>query len=195
MQKTISRYLWLGLVFTIALGFTWQFFPISDAKQRLLQFPLKGSNFSGVNVPLTPFESQFFQQINILKRIYTVSNQTFFIYALDGTHNRHLVHDPFYCFRGAGWEVVHQTPFQIPGGTANLVKLSKNGQVKETLYWFSDGFSHYKFPLRYWWQTTLRRLTLGLSGEEPVLIVIQPIEGVSLDWKQLIDQFKPLAKL
>lgn len=193
--SSVQKALWIGLAFAIAIGGIWQFFPLSDAKKRLDQMPLNGPDFSGKDVLLTSFEQTFFKNINLLKRTYKVGNQTIFMYALDGTHNRHLVHDPFYCFRGGGWNVVSQKPMAIPGGTGNLVRLVKDGQTRETLYWFSNGASHYMSPIKYWWQTMLRRLTFGRSGAEPVLIVIQPVETESLDWKKLSEDFKPIFLL
>lgn len=194
-KKTASIILWTGLFLAVLLGLIWQFFPLPDAQKRLNQLPMAGTNFSAIDVPLTPFEKDFFKNINILKRIYRIDQQVVFIYALDGTHNRHLVHDPSYCFRGSGWEIKTQSPFQIPGGSANLVKLEKDGNFRDTLYWFSDGKHNFKSPLRYWWDTTLRRLTFGKSGEEPLLIVVQPVETETLDWNKFIKDFPQIFTL
>lgn len=194
-MKSTSSLLWIGLAFAIALGALWQFYPLPDAKPRLEALPLNGPRFSAINAPLSPFEKTFFMKIDLLKRVYTFDQEKAFIYVLDGTHDRHLVHDPFYCFRGAGWEKLSQETFPIPDGHANLVRLTKNGHIKNTLYWFSDGQTAYTSPLRYWWETTLRRLTLGKSGNEPVLIVIQPLDKENLNWNKLKDDFPELFKL
>ena len=126
----------------------------------------RGPDFKGYNISLTPMEKEIFHDVNMIKRIYEIGKEKSFIYALDGTHNRHAVHDPTYCFRGSGWEIVSQDYYPIPGGNALLFKLYKQdtNQKKEALLWFSDGTHHYASPLRYWLETALRRLTLGYSG-------------------------------
>jgi hypothetical protein len=187
-----TSFLWIGLVVAIVLGSLWQFFPLKDAQERLRAIPLKGAQFSGENVPLSAFEKDFFKKINIMKRVYKVGNQNAFIYGLDGTHNRHLVHDPSYCFRGSGFEIINQESFPVPGGEANLVMLSNGKETKQALYWFSDGASNFMSPMQYWLHTTLRRLTLGGSGDEPVLFMVQPIGAENLDWKALVQDFPEL---
>lgn len=193
MNKTL--FLWIALVCAIIIGALWQFYPLPDAQSRMDALPIKGTDFSGTNIPLSDFEKTFFVNVGILKRMYKVGNQNLFIYALDGTRNRHAVHDPFYCFRGAGYDIAEQKVVSIPGGTANLVHLTKDGMVRETLYWFSNGKQHFYSPMRYWWETTLRRITFGQSGPEPILIVVQPIDKDTLDWEVLPKQFPELFKI
>lgn len=44
----------------------------------------------------------------------------------------------------------------------------------ELLYWFStDKSSDHSLP-RYWFETTLRRITLGQCGCEPILVLFHP---------------------
>jgi len=86
-------------------------------------------------------------------------------------------------------------PVPVEGGAAQLVRLSKKGQETEALFWFSDGSCRYPSPLRYWWQTTLRRLTLGHSGKEPVLIVIQPVGTEIVNWSKLVKRFWPIFEV
>lgn len=195
MKLTYMSLLWIGLAVALLCGLLWQFFPLPDAKARIEQLPLNEKNVTGVEIPLTVFEHSFFKNINTLKRIYNIDNEAVFIYVLDGTHNRHLVHDPLYCLRGAGWSVISQKPFKIEGGDAEVVKITKDGVKREALYWFSNGVVHYASPLHYWMDTTLRRLTLGASGAEPVLIVLQPVEKETLDWNKILEAFPALLKI
>jgi hypothetical protein len=195
MNRQPLTLLWIGLALAILLGALWQLYPLPDAKARLNSLPLQGDHFSGVNAPLSDFESRFFKKINLIKRVYSLDHQSLFVYVLDGTRDRHLVHDPFYCFRGSGWETLSQKVVLIPGGHANLMELTKNGQKRDALYWFTDGQNRYTSPLRYWWETTLRRLTLGRSGPEPVLVMVQPVEKENLNWEKLKDDFPELFAL
>lgn len=188
--------LWGGLTLAVLLGALWQFVPLTDAKHRIETLPLFGPGFVGRDIPLSTWEQGYFKNVNVLKRVYRVGKQTLFVSALDGTDNRHAVHDPLYCFRGSGWQVVSQETLPLAdGGTIALVKLKKEGQEQDALFWFSNGKVHYDKPLKYWWQATLRRLTLGASGQEPVLVVVQPIDNVPLNWKQLIQTFPELLSL
>src|SRR5205823_6175223 len=106
---------------------------------------------------LEPAESAIYGKARATKRLYQVGAQRFVIIVIDGTNNRHAVHDPLYCFRGAGWSMKDEEPFPIPGGSAKLLRLTNGRDMREALHWFSDGAQRYSSSMRYWWQTTLRR--------------------------------------
>jgi len=133
--------------------------------------------------------------VNIIKRGYKVGNEYFFITILDGTHNRHIVHDPYYCLKGSGWNMVSEKDIPIDKGHAKLVDLEKNGEQKEAIFWFSDGQINYTSPMKYWWGTTVRRFTLGKSGPEPVLIMVQPLTKNPVDWQVFQRTFPDIFNL
>lgn len=187
--------LWIALAIAIGVGLVWQFYPLPDAAQRFRDLPLYGKNYIGRNLPLVDFEKEYFRNINVLKRLYQVGDQHLFITALDGTTNRHAVHDPLYCFRGAGWELLSEKRVPMPHGDAMLLELKHEDKIQQALYWFSNGQNEYASPLRYWLEATWRRLTLGHSGPEPVLIMVQPLDKQNLDWTALIQGFPELLKL
>ncbi len=191
----MNRLLWMILAVAMVLGAVWQFYPLPDAKQRMDDLPLLGNGYVGEVIPMEDWEKSFFKNVGVLKRAYRLKEQSIFLSALDGTRDRHAVHDPLYCFRGGGWEVVSQRIIPIPGGTAVLVKLTKDHNTEEALYWFSDGDQHYNSAYRYWWETSLRRFTLGKSGPEPILITIQPLDNKSIDPTSLFQNFPELQKL
>jgi hypothetical protein len=195
MNTRSQFWLWTALLVAIALGFIWQLAPIPDAKERINRLPLSGLGYTGYDLPLDPFEKEFFQNVNIVKRIYQVNGRKFFITVLDGTRNRHAIHDPYYCFVGGGWNILQDHKIPIKNGNASKLLISKQGEQREALFWFSDGTDHYNSPLRYWIQTSLRRLTLGLSGNEPVLILVQPLQGDPVDWNAFQTHFSALYQL
>lgn len=195
MDKTSQKILWIFLGAAIILASIWEFYPLPSAQARLNSLPLAGKTFSGKEIELTPFEQKFFKGISIIKRLYHVDNKYFFVTVLDGTNNRHVVHDPYYCFRGSGWNIDSEKNIKLADGMATIVHISKDNEKREALFWFSNGASQYASPLKYWWQTTLRRLTLGFSGPEPVLIMIQPITQVYVDWNAVAQDFKPLFEI
>lgn len=188
--------LWIALIIAIILGIIWQFFPLQDAENRLEQLPPVVERVTSVDLPETPQEQEFFANVNMIKRVYQIGDKRIFIYVLDGTHNRHAVHDPTYCFRGGGWEIVGMKSIPLPkGGTGMLYQLVKDKQTNEALLWFSDGKQKFSSPLRYWITTALRRLTLGYSGPEPILIVLQPIDGKPVDWEKVLAEFPQLQDI
>jgi len=195
MNRTSETTLWVTLFSALFLGILWQFYPLPDAEERFQNLPLKGVYYDGYNVALTPFEDNFFQKVNIIKRYYEIQKQKFFVTILDGTHNRHVVHDPYYCLTGSGWKLTDKNEFKLDNGNAIQIKLAKGDQQREALFWFSDGNTQYGSPFRYWIQTTLRRISLGATGEEPVLIMIQPIETTEVDWENVKKDFPQLFKM
>ncbi len=57
-------------------------------------------------------------------------------------------------------------------GEARVVRLRRGATAAEAIYWFSDCDSKFASPMTFWWKTALRRLSLGKSGQEPVLVVL-----------------------
>ncbi|MCB1111258.1 MAG: exosortase-associated EpsI family protein [Chlamydiales bacterium] len=192
MKASARILLWTFFIASVLLGIVWQFYPLPDAKNRIEALPLNGSGFEGKELFLTPFEEKFFAGVNVVKRIYRVGKQMMFITILDGTKNRHVVHDPYYCFRGAGWEILSSEDVKIPHGDATLLHIKRDDEEKQALFWFSDQNGNYTSPMRYWWQSTVRRLTLGASGPEPVLILVQPINGSNINLEDLEIDFPAL---
>lgn len=196
MTESSKKILWIALGIAVVLGLIWQFFPLKNAQERLARIPLSGDHFVGENVPLTDFEEKFFKNVNVLKRIYRIEGVYYFVTALDGTDNRHVVHDPYYCFTGSGWDIKSEKNIPIKNGFAKEIIITKGAQEKAALFWFSNGKEDFTSPMRYWWDATLRRFTLGWSGEEPVLIMIQPLDSVTdVDWKKITTELAALSSL
>lgn len=188
-----SRWLWVGLGFVVLLVVLWDAMPLPDAVGHLGALPPRGADFVSRDLPLVPGEKNALGPAAYLKRLYAWRGQRFVVLAVDGTHNRHVVHDPQYCLRGAGWQLVSQHPVPLGGGEAMLSRFVHGRQAAEALYWYTDGEHCHASPLRYWWQTTLRRLTLGASGNEPILVIVQPFDADPMDWPRLTTNFLPLV--
>lgn len=188
----MSSKLWFFLGFAVLIGLLWQFYPLSDGRKQMETLPLMGPGFYGKNIPLTEFEKSALNSVGIIKRLYRSGSTNFFITVLDGTYNRHAVHDPRFCFRGDGWDVINETPFQTPYGTASIYTIKKQGIEREAMVWFTEGDRHFSSPVEYWFRSALRRLTLGYSGPEPLLVIVQPVDKARPDWNLLIENFPPL---
>ena len=184
-----------GVFIVIIAAITWDRFPIPDALRDLEEIPIRGIGFEGKDVPLTERERDNLSGANVLKRIYRVNGQRFLMTVTDGTRNRHAVHDPTYCFRGDGWHVEHS--FQVPlyAGAARLVKLRRHDRHTEAVFWYSDGRTRHSSIVRYWFQTTVRRLTLGVFRPEPVLVLLRPIGHETVDWGPLFNELPMLGEI
>lgn len=183
---------WSALAVVFLLGIIWEFYPLPDASERLSRLPLSGPGYSGYEVPITDVERSVFKDNRLLKRIYQVGNQQFFLSIVDGTHHRSSVHDPTLCFQGSGWSIAGRKHISLFNGSGEILFLKRGEETQEVLLWFSDGQERHASLVRYWYQTALRRLSLGKSGAEPVRIIVQPVRTDKLDWDKLLQDFFPL---
>ena len=191
-MNKISKKLTITLLFlSLTLGLIWEFFPLSTAENRLKNIPLDGISFSGMELSLTKNEKLSLSNATATKRLYTFSGQRFTLSLTDGSKNRNAVHDPTYCYIGAGWKVQDDFILKLENGEARKLKFTRDIETTELVYWFSDGEKSYHSLFNYWSYTTLRRLTLGKSGEEPILVLIKPLDK-NLNWDLVIKKFIPL---
>ena len=184
-EPTTTRHrmwLWVVLVFAVVCGSVWGLYPIADAAKRLAAVPKRGPDFDSRDVALTASELTVLGRVNLIHRQYELNRRAFYATLVDGTKDRHAVHDPRYCFQGAGWKVLDERKLPLPGGEANWVRAINGGREVQALFWFSDGATRYTSLARYWGQTTLRRMSLGRSGPEPVMIVLQSFGNEQPDW-------------
>lgn len=187
----------LALALAVAVTLTWELVPLPDASQRLQTLSRAGLGFASVDVPLSRVEAGIYRGATVVKRLYRMRPDSAVIVVIDGSRNRHAVHDPAYCFRGGGWRVRAKHTLPLPGGVAVRVELERGRERTEAVYWFTDGVSRHTSALRYWWQASLRRLTFGQCGAEPVLVVIQPASSQtgSVDWDRMFASIPELRAL
>ncbi len=177
MKPRTRKWLAAGLLLAVALAFLWERVPLPDARARIQKVPQAGFGFASRDLPLSEAEREIFGPATVTKRLYQLARERFTLVIVDGSKNRHAVHDPTYCFRGAGWRIERREEVPVPGGVMARVHLRKAEQRQEAVYWISDGAVRHASAARCWAQTGLRRLTLGMSGAEPVLVLVQPLEG------------------
>ena len=165
----------LGLVAVVALA--WDWIPLPDAAKRIQSLPLNGPGFTGQELDWTEAEKSVLKGANAVKRLYRVGETSFVLTAIDGGSNRHAAHDPYYCFRGAGWKPASEKkiPFSPEGGEMVWLQLDRKGDRTEALFWFSNGVDRYVEPTRFWKESFLRRLTFGASGPPSILVTLQPV--------------------
>lgn len=181
--------LWLLFALSLALLLVWKMIPLNDGSARI-QTALQ--TLHARPVPLTPNECDFFKGTNIVKLSVKTSQGKAWVFIIDATHNRHVIHDPRFCFQGAGWKLIQENPLSLANGSAMELLLSRGNQTKKFAYWFSNGENSYHSFIRYWLSCTLRRLSCGLSSQEPILIMVEPYEGTNSTTLQFLEELKML---
>jgi len=185
------------LAAAVALSILWPMLPMPPS--LLDQVPSSAPGIASRDVPLTETEIRWLGHARGIKRIVRSPSGLWLLAVTDGSLNRQAVHDPAYCFRGEGWTVTGRETLALPDGRAVLLTLEKAGQFSQALAWFSDGGAPFASTVEYWARTTLRRLTLGLSGNEPLLFILRPLGAVPSDWAAiapgLIGELTPQANM
>lgn len=192
MKVHTSRFLWVFLASAAVLGALWELYPLPDASRAIDELPRRGAGFQSQEFPLSASEAARLDEARAVKLVYEMAGHTFFMAVMDGTRNRNAVHDPLYCFRGRGAQVTKVEDLEVEGGKVRWLTMVEKGQVKNALFWFSDGDRRFPSMVEYWLRTTLRRLTFGLTGAEPVAVMIMPIGDGNIDRDLLLGNFMPL---
>ncbi len=182
--------LWGLLLVSVILGCLWRMIPLSDAQQRLQQLPALDGDHAGRDLALTEFEESQLGNARCVKRVYRFGEREYMVTAIDGTGNRRAVHDPMYC-----WTIIDSSEQPLNGGNAMALRVVEQGIEKDVLFWFSNGATKHASPTRYLLQTSLRRATLGWLGEEPVLVLVEPLEPAPVNWFRVLDGFPWLMEL
>lgn len=195
MTPLADKLLWTALVMALALGILFDLSSLPEDISRVHHFPAEGLGFTSVEIPLSSSELSLYTKAEVIKRYYQLGRDRFMLIAIDGAKNRHAVHDPMYCFQGAGWRVAEKNTVPFEGGEALVLLLEKDGSYREVAYWFTDGKNRHTSVVRYWIQATLRRISMGRSGKEPLLVMLQSVDDNPVNFRKIFDQFGVLFLL
>jgi hypothetical protein len=182
------------LILSLALCGLWEWAPLADASGRFAAIPEHGATFSSRSISLTDTEVESLQGAAAIKRLYADQKQLVWFMCVDGSKNRNAVHDPSYCLLAGGCSIETKEEVAIPGGVAQRITFRRAAETTQMLYWFYDGESCYHSLPRYWFATTLRRISLGQSGDEPVLFILRPHQSAGdrpPDWNHFIQTLFP----
>ncbi len=194
-SRVSTAVLWALLGIAIAVSILWTR-PLQDASERIASLPVSGMFYTSQNVPLSDAEKQFFGKAGVTRRMVSLRGQVFLLTVVDGTGDRHSVHDPLYCFRGAGNTIVQQLSVSTDRGQVSQVIMTGPNGPMNALYWFSDGVQHHSEPWKYLLQTAWRRMTLGASGAEPILVILVPMNPAQqVDWAKVLEYWPEILKL
>jgi len=172
----------LLLVAAIALSMIWPRLPMSGDPDPLARIPREGYDLKSKDVDLSALELKWLGGASGLKRIFSHSNRLWLLAVTDGTKNRQAVHDPTYCFLGEGWKITEKSQIPLAGGSATLITMSRNGESSQALYWFYDGDTPFASVPEFWIKSTVRRISRGLSGPEPLLFILRPVGTPLENW-------------
>lgn len=183
-RKRIFLGLLCGITAIIAL--LWPALPMVDGPDRLAAMPLDGPDFHSEPLGLTTADKEFLAGADAVQRIVRPRRGApIMLSVIDGSGNRHAVHDPSYCLAGGGWHIRSQKQMAMSSGMANWISMEKDGATMEALWFFDDGREQFTSPLHYWWRASLRRATRGLSGPEPLLVMLRVPPGEPADWQRV----------
>jgi hypothetical protein len=181
--RTARLALWLATVVSVGCGLAWGLYPLPNAAERLAVVPLAQGSYVGEEVPLTEAEKRVFANVDVVHRRYEIAGaRELYVTLIDGSKDRHAVHDPRYCFQGAGWRVLDEQRRPINGGEAHWIRAANEEGRAEAAFWFADGDRRYASLPRYLMNSVLRRMTFGKVGGKPVLVVVQALDGSEIDW-------------
>ena len=190
-----ERLLWAALVVVVVLAVAWRAVPVDDASDRVKALPLEGLTFRGQDIPLDVVETNHFAGVTLLKRAYQAGPYGVAVLVVDGTRNRHAVHDPAYCFRGGGWQIEADSEMPLLAGAARRQVFRRGAERRELLYWFSDGAQRHASISRYTFESALRRVTFGKSAPASVLVSLQAAGAPPPDWDSILRAIPPLNSL
>lgn len=193
MKPRPSRVFWGILCFvTASCALVWPILPMVSGSDRLASLPMKSRFFQSQDWELTPAETEFLGGASAVQRVIVpLHGPTMILSVIDGSGNRHAVHDPRYCLAGGGWIIRSEQRMAMSSGEAHWISMEKDGESMEALWFFDDGERQFTSPIRYWWSASLRRATRGLSGSEPLLVMLRVAPDQPADWTQIRQEILP----
>lgn len=178
--------LWVALAITALVAIVWPLIPVPSAEARLAAIPTSSPDFQSQPLELSIADKTFLGNAQAVQRIISARRcGNFVLTVIDGSRNRHAVHDPAYCFSGGGWSVLTRKSVKLASGDAIWVSLGKDGQTAEALWFFDDGKKQFTSPVEYWFKSSCRRATIGRSGDEPVLVTLRSLPENTIHWDRV----------
>jgi hypothetical protein len=178
--------LWCALLLTAIVTLVWPLFPVPSAATRLASIPSSSPDFQSSPLELSAADRAFLGEAEAVQSLIAMrGGGRLVLTVIDGTRNRHAVHDPSYCFSGGGWQIRAKRAVKVPSGEATWVCLAKDTKRTEALWFFDDGQHQFNSPFAYWLKTSTRRATLGRSGAEPVLVTLRSLPDEAVNWDRV----------
>ncbi|MEM6823109.1 MAG: exosortase-associated EpsI family protein [Verrucomicrobiota bacterium] len=195
-MRSVKKWgLWAILIIAIVISTVAPFVQVKGQIALNGELPFKAPLVVGRLIPLEPIEQKMFSGAFVEKRLYQVAGAPVVVTLATAKTNRNAIHDPLFCYRGAGWNIIQESDVSTQEGKLRIVELLKEETRTSIAYWYSNGEIQYTSPIFYWFQTFLRRLTLGKASDEPWLIFVQSVEPNSRSLVKTLNYFPDLMKL
>lgn len=185
---------WAALAMVVFLGVFWNL-PLPDASERLRKLPESGLMYRSRPLDVSQAERKIFGAATVLRRQIFAGRHTFALTVIDGTHNRHAVHNPLHCFQGSGYRAGDGSVVPLSQGHGKSFRLDSPQGTATVLFWFSDGKERHASAWRYWWQASCRRISRGASGPEPVLVILSTNGDAQASWPEILAACPELMSL
>lgn len=164
----------------------WPILPMAGGVDRLAAMPLNGPDFESQTIEISAADRDFLAGARAVQRVVRPRRGApILVSVIDGSGNRHAVHDPRYCLAGSGWRVRSEKQMTLASGMGNWISMEKDGATMEALWFFDDGTQQFTSSQQYWWRASLRRATRGLSGPEPLLVMLRVPPGEQANWGRI----------
>lgn len=158
------------------LSVLWEWQPFASDRSPLDALDGLSSKIPSRPIELTETEQARLKGARAEKRLILIDGQAWVVTLIDGSNNRHSVHDPMYCFVGDGWKVENESDTAIPMGECKQVQLSRKDSKMEVVYWFSNGEKRFNSVIQQWLYSSIRRLSMGAWSQEPILVLAHPLD-------------------
>ena len=178
--------LWCALICTAIITLGWPLLPVPSAQQRLASIPRASPDFQSSPLELSAADRAFLGKAEAVQSLVAMrGGGRLVLTVIDGSRNRHAVHDPGYCFSGAGRKIQSERTVTVPSGNAAWVATVKGDEKTETLWFFDDGRHQFTSLFEYWLATSSRRATIGRSGAEPILVTLRSLPDEPVNWDRV----------
>ena len=182
----------LLLLMMVLLSIIWSYLPRVNHTD-LMALRLDSLSKSLHESSLTADEQRLTGLNKVRKWIYSGDGISWVVVTAEGKSGKSKLHDPTYCLLGAGWQLFSKNKLFFERGDATVLDLRKETDLRQCAYMYFNGRTAYSSSFRYWIDTAIHNLTLGLSGPEVEMIMLYPSRNLSLDeWDQCSMKLLPL---
>jgi len=196
MSRTNGQFLqWLIILFVVLATFAFKIHATQQQHSSLHDVPVSGYGFDGRALEFSDAELAFLGKAEAIKHEYSQADYRLVVVVVDGSNNRHAVHDPIFCLRGAGYETTSNTEFPIINGHGQLISLANGSARQKVAFWFSNGEQRYTAFSRYLAESAINRLTFGAIGSQPKMITVYSTGGRIPNWSSILDRFPVLMDI
>lgn len=185
MKRIRQLVLWTTFAFFVSLLGYWSRTKPPSAQDRIDSVPNKGLTFKLTRIPWSRNELNTLQEAGGSKWHCQMAGDEIVLVVIDGAQNMHAIHDPAFCFRGAGFDVVRESDVPLSGGVGRQVELKSENEKRELVYWFSDTRTRYHSLLNFRLQTAFSRL--NANQRTPLMILLYGRHRTPDQWASLVD--------